>query len=77
MTALLPVNISFSDWCNELRNSYPTQDIPDIVLTEYKWKDFPVMLVSNRCFDNYVIPYVVGFSSWQQWASEFLQSIGA
>ena len=77
MSALIPVNISFQEWCNQLRNSYPTQDIPHIVSSEKEWKKFPDMLQSNRCFNNYFLPDVVGYTDWRQWASQFLLSIGA
>lgn len=76
MTALIPVNISFVSWANELRNSYPTQDIPR-VSSENDWQQFPAMLSSNRCFDDSYIPLIVGFNNWREWASEFLLSIGA
>ncbi len=76
MTAILPVNISFPEWANQLRNSFPTQNIP-IVNSDIDWHDFYAMLSSNRCFDNNFIPDVVGFNKWEDWASQFLLSIGA
>ncbi len=76
MTAILPVNISFLDWTRQLRNSFPSQDIP-IVKTENDWKEFPAMLSSNRCFEGKYIPYIAGYSDWRPWASQFLLSIGA
>ncbi len=76
MSALLPINISFPSWTQQLRNSFPAQDIP-LVNNESDWKSFPAMLSSNRCFENSYIPQVAGFTSWQEWASEFLLSIGA
>lgn len=77
MTALIPINISFPEWAQQLRNSYPAQDIPQFVSSEKEWKSFVDMLSSNRCFEQYQIPYVVGFDNWRDWAEEFLLSIGA
>lgn len=77
MTAILPVNISFTDWANQLRNSYPQQDIPSIVFDEKEWNKFPDMLLSNNCFNDSFIPRAEGFGNWRDWASEFLLSIGA
>lgn len=76
MTVLIPINISFTDWASQLRNSYPSEDI-SIVKTESDFLKFPAMLSSNRCFDNKNIPDIGGFSDWREWASEFLLSIGA
>lgn len=76
MTAIIPVGINFKDWANQLRNSYPDQDLP-IVSSEKDWKSFPSVLLSNRCFESKRIPYVGGFDNWREWASEFLLSIGA
>ena len=76
MSALIPVNISFVSWANQLRNSFPKQDI-QIVKDESDWKKFPSMLRSNRCFEDKVIPDIGGFDNWREWASEFLLSIGA
>ena len=76
MTAILPSNIDFVEWANQLRNSFPTENI-SIVNRESDWIGFPSMLWSNRCFEGSVIPSVDGFSDWRQWASEFLLSIGA
>lgn len=76
MTAIIPLNISFQQWANELRNSFPSQNIP-IVSSDNQWTSFQNMLSSNRCFDDKFIPYVDGFNDWQSWASQFLLSIGA
>lgn len=76
MTAILPVGIEFPVWANQLRLSFPTQNIP-IVNAEIDWRVFPAMLNSNRCFDNSFIPNVGGFNNWRDWASQFLLSIGA
>lgn len=76
MTALIPKNITFQKWANELRNSFPTQNLP-IVNEKTDWLAFPPMLQSNRCFDGKYIPNVAGFRDWQSWASQFLLSIGA
>lgn len=76
MTVLIPVNITFVEWANQLRNSFPTQNIP-IVSSENEWRNFPAMLQSNRCFEGDFIPYIVGFANWRDWASEFMLSIGA
>lgn len=76
MTAIIPQNISFVTWASQLRNSFPTQNIP-IVNNDSDWMVFPAMLSSNRCFDDKYLPYVVGFKDWRSWASEFLLSIGA
>jgi hypothetical protein len=76
MSALIPVNISFTNWASQLRNSYPEQNIPRID-SDSDWQRFPAMLSSNRCFDDKYIPYIVGFDNWRDWASEFLLSIGA
>jgi len=76
MTALLPVNISFVSWVQQLRNSYPAQDLP-IVNNESDWHRFPAMLQSNRCFQDKYLPNIGGFDNWREWASEFLLSIGA
>lgn len=76
MTAILPVNITFKNWANELRNSFPDQDIPQ-VSSENGWESFQNMLSSNRCFEGSNLPLAVGFANWQGWASEFLLSIGA
>ncbi len=77
MTAIIPVNISFPEWTRQLRNSFPAQDLPQFVSSEKDWIRFPSMLKSNRCFENNYIPDTGGFSTWQEWASQFLLSIGA
>lgn len=79
MSAIIPVNISFQEFANQLRNSYPTEDIPIVAFTENLWRQFPIMLLSNNCFNTRgsVIPYSEGHATWQDWASEFLQSIGS
>lgn len=77
MTAIIPVGIGFKDWANQLRNSFPTQDIPIWMSSEKEWRSFYSMLSSNRCFDGKFIPQVGGFSNWRDWASEFLFSVGA
>lgn len=76
MTAIIPVNITFVQWAKQLRNSFPTQDLP-IVNNESDWHRFPSMLSSNRCFEDKYIPDIGGFRDWREWASEFLLSIGA
>lgn len=76
MTYIIPQNIDFKSWANQLRNSYPDNNIP-IVSNENDWTNFPSMLLSNRCFEDKNIPLVVGFTNWRDWASEFLLSIGA
>ncbi len=76
MTALIPINISFVSWCNELRNSFPSQDIP-IITSENQWRSFNNMLQSNRCFEDKFLPDIGGYDNWREWASEFMLSIGA
>lgn len=76
MTAIIPVNMDFKTWANQLRNSYPDQDLP-IVSSEKEWKSFYNVLLSNRCFESKRIPQIGGFANWRDWASEFLLSIGA
>ncbi len=76
MTALIPINITFKKWANELRNSFPSQDLP-IVNDESDWKRYSSMLQSNRCFDDKYIPNIAFFNDWRPWASQFLLSIGA
>ncbi len=76
MTAIIPVNISFTAWIRELRNSFPSQDLP-VVSSEKDWKRYPAMIKSNRCFEDKYVPDTGGFSTWQEWASQFLLSIGA
>lgn len=77
MTAILPVNIDFPTWTAQLRNSYPTEDIPQFVSSEKDWNIFPSMLLSNNCFDTAFIPRSEGFDNWRDWASQFLLSIGS
>ncbi len=74
--ALIPINISFVQWASQLRNTFPTQDIAH-VSSENQWRNFPNMLLSNRCFENAYIPQVGGYEDWREWASEFMLSIGA
>lgn len=76
MTAIIPINISFKEWANQLRNSFPTQNIP-IVNQESDWLKFNNMLSSNRCFDDKFLPDIVGYKNWREWASQFLLSVGA
>ncbi len=76
MTYIIPQNITFVEWANQLRNSFPNENIP-IVNKENDWRGFMAMLSSNRCFEDKYLPYVVGYSDWRQWASQFLLSIGA
>lgn len=76
MTVLIPVNISFVEWSGQIRNSFPTQDIPR-VSSEKEWINFPDMLSSNRCFEDFFIPRIEGFNNWRDWAEEFILSIGA
>ena len=76
MSAIIPINIDFQNWANQLRNSFPTQNIP-IVNKESDWRHFNNMLLSNRCFDSYFLPNVDGYDNWREWASEFMLSIGA
>ena len=76
MTApIIPDNISFVDWCNVIRNEYPTEPIP-IVYQEHDWKLFYNMLLSNRAFENKFLPDSRMFNNWRNWASEFLLSVG-
>ncbi len=77
MTAIIPINMDFKTWTAQLRNSYPTQDIPQFMSSEKEWRSFSNMLSSNRCFDGKYLPQVGGFDNWREWASEFLFSIGA
>lgn len=74
--ALLPVGIPFTAWANQLRNEYPTQDIP-IVRNENDWRQFPNMLKENRAFEGTNFPFSTGFARWQDWAAQFILSIGA
>lgn len=76
MTYIIPKNITFVNWANQLRNSFPSEDIK-IMSSEKDWKLFPSMLRSNRCFESKTIPDVGGFTDWREWASEFMLSIGA
>ncbi len=76
MTIIIPINISFVEWANQLRNSFPNENI-SIVKNENDFFNFSAMLQSNRCFEGKIIPDVAGHTDWQQWASEFMQSIGA
>lgn len=76
MTAILPLNIDFVTWASGLRDSYPDEPIP-IMSSEKQWKEFPDMLLYNRCFNQYQIPDVVGFTDWRDWAAQFLLNIGA
>lgn len=76
MTAIIPDNIDFVAWASQLRDSYPNEQIP-IVNKENDWREFFSMLLYNRCFSQYHLPYVDGFSNWRDWASEFLLAIEA
>ncbi len=76
MTCIIPVNITFVEWAEQLRLSFPTQIIPR-VKEESDWRKFNSMLQSNRCFEDSYLPNVDGFVNWQDWASQVMLSVGA
>ena len=76
MTAILPLNIDFVTWAQQLRDSYPDEPIP-IINYENQWQDFYNLLLYNRCFQQYQLPNVDGFDNWRDWAAQFLLAIGA
>ena len=76
MTAtLLPSNLTFLEWTQLLRNTYPSENIA--IFDKSDWRDFCSMLLLNRNFEDKYLPDARMFSDWRDWASEFLLSVGA
>ncbi len=72
---ILPIGINFKDWANELRNSFPSQNIP-IVTDENEWQNFSNVLKLNRCFEEKYLPDANSFKNWKDWASQVNFSLG-
>lgn len=75
MSAILPVNITFVSWANQMRSSFPNENIP-IATDENAWRIFNNVLRLNRCFDDKNLPDANSFKNWKDWVSQVNFSLG-
>ena len=74
---VLPVNITFELWANQLWIDLPGQDIPQVT-KDTKWREFACQLFNNSTIQNIPFPYkevYEGEEGWKKWATDFVNNI--
>lgn len=74
---VLPVDIDFYTWANQLWIDIPGQDIPQAT-KDMDWRDFACQLFNNSTLDNIPFPYeeiYPGKHGWKNWAVDFVNNI--
>ncbi len=69
---IIPKNISFLLWANQLNIDYPKDTIP-IVTKKEDWKDWGARLKDSSSFVN--IPVPLNEKSWDEWAMKVYRSM--
>ena len=76
MNIVLPVNIEFLDWANQLRISLPNITIP-IPKSVNEWRAWASQVVFNNKLTNVPLPTDLAYpknEDWKKWAAFFVNT---
>ena len=76
---ILPINISFSFWCSQLRSNLSGYNIPVAPKDAHNWWRWAeILLTQNDSFSNLIIPSRQTFpkeDDWKKWAMFFIRDV--
>lgn len=76
MNIVLPINIEFLDWANQLRISLPNILIP-IPHSEQYWREWASQVIYDNKLTNIPLPTKLFYSKsedWRKWGAFFINS---